>query len=319
MTTGNSSVTLAVGGDAGATLGGTLTEPLVNGVATFSNLVINAAGNYPLTATDGSDTPVTSGSFTVAVPTLVPTLASSTLPASVVGGAKVHGVFAVNIVNQTQTTQTGTLTVKIFATSDGAIDGAATMVATQTKHVNMKPGQSKIFRLNISSLPASLPNGTYTLVSEAIAPTGVINDSAPGSTVKVEAPFVQLTDTIGAVSPATLKPGKAGVIAITVTNTGNVATTGAATFNIGTSTDGQTEALTLVDQVKGLKIKNGQSKTVRIRFIIPAGQGAGTLSSFIAVTQDGRHDFGGGTDYIYDRIAAQKNTLTMMTRRKEHA
>jgi len=287
LTAGNSSVTLAVGGDAGATLGGTLTEPLVNGVATFSNLVINAAGNYTLTATDGSDTPVTSGSFTVAVPTLVPTLASSTLPAYVVGGAKVHGVFAVNVVNQTQTTQTGTLTIKVFATSDGAIDGAATMVATQTKHVKMKPGQSKIFRLNISSLPASLPNGTYTLVSQAIAPTGVINDSAPGSTVKVEAPFVQLTDTIGAVSPATLKPGKAGVIAITVTNTGNVATTGNATFNIGTSTDGQTEAATLVNQMKGLKIKNGQSKTVRIRFIIPAGQGAGTLSSFIAVTQDG--------------------------------
>ncbi len=37
----------------------------MNGVATFSNLIINAAGSYTLSASDGSDTGATSSSFVV--------------------------------------------------------------------------------------------------------------------------------------------------------------------------------------------------------------------------------------------------------------
>ena len=93
VTTDNSSVTLAIGsGSTGAgTLGGTLTVAAVNGVATFSNLSISAAGTYTLQATDTDNgtvlTPTTSGSFTITAQTAG--LQVTLLPAvAVAAGAK---------------------------------------------------------------------------------------------------------------------------------------------------------------------------------------------------------------------------------------
>ena len=60
----DSDVTLAISsGPSGAVLGGTVTVAAVNGVATFSNLSLNTAGTYTLTATDNALTPATSGSL----------------------------------------------------------------------------------------------------------------------------------------------------------------------------------------------------------------------------------------------------------------
>ena len=61
----SSSVTLMLNGGTFAGGGNTATVAAANGVATFSNLIINAVGNYTLTASDGDLTGATSGSFTV--------------------------------------------------------------------------------------------------------------------------------------------------------------------------------------------------------------------------------------------------------------
>jgi hypothetical protein len=68
----SSPVTLTLTGNpGGATLGGTLTVAAVNGVATFGDLVVSAAGaGYTLTATVSGLTPATSGTFTVAAPSV---------------------------------------------------------------------------------------------------------------------------------------------------------------------------------------------------------------------------------------------------------
>jgi hypothetical protein len=67
VTSDHSNVTMAIGpGSSGpGTLGGTLTVAAVNGVATFSNLTVSAAGGYTLEASDGVLAPATSSSFTV--------------------------------------------------------------------------------------------------------------------------------------------------------------------------------------------------------------------------------------------------------------
>ena len=73
----NSNVSIALGiGPSGAMLGGTTTVAAINGVATFSDLTIPAAGNYTLAATDGTDTPATSKTFTIRPST----------PAATIGG-----------------------------------------------------------------------------------------------------------------------------------------------------------------------------------------------------------------------------------------
>jgi uncharacterized delta-60 repeat protein len=70
LTSDNSNVSLALGiGPAGATLGGTTTVAAINGVATFSDLTLPSAGNYTLAATDGTDIPATSTTFTIKSPT----------------------------------------------------------------------------------------------------------------------------------------------------------------------------------------------------------------------------------------------------------
>jgi hypothetical protein len=63
--TSSGSVTIALGNNpSGATLGGTLTQPVVHGVATFNNLTLNQPDNgYTLVASSSGLTNVTSNSF----------------------------------------------------------------------------------------------------------------------------------------------------------------------------------------------------------------------------------------------------------------
>ena len=66
VTSDTSTVTIAVAsGPAGFTAGSTLTATAVNGVATFSNLILNTSGTYTLKATDGSLTSATSVSIAI--------------------------------------------------------------------------------------------------------------------------------------------------------------------------------------------------------------------------------------------------------------
>ncbi|MGA2501118.1 MAG: FKBP-type peptidyl-prolyl cis-trans isomerase, partial [Tepidisphaeraceae bacterium] len=68
VTNDDSSVTLAILTPLdGATLGGTLTEPIQNGIATFSDLSLGTPGTYTLSASDGSLAGATSNSFNIAV------------------------------------------------------------------------------------------------------------------------------------------------------------------------------------------------------------------------------------------------------------
>jgi hypothetical protein len=69
VTSDDSDVTLSLASGSG-TLGGTLTEQAVDGVATFSDITLSAAGDYTLEATDGSLQSATSSEFAVATPNL---------------------------------------------------------------------------------------------------------------------------------------------------------------------------------------------------------------------------------------------------------
>jgi uncharacterized repeat protein (TIGR01451 family) len=63
-----STVTLTLVGGSFAGGGTTVSAPVSSGVATFSNLVLGAAGSYTLTAADGSLTGANSNAFTIRVP-----------------------------------------------------------------------------------------------------------------------------------------------------------------------------------------------------------------------------------------------------------
>jgi hypothetical protein len=66
LTTGSSQITLALSPNAvGATLGGTTTRPSQNGIATFNNLFVTAAGTFTMTATIAGLPPAVSQPFTI--------------------------------------------------------------------------------------------------------------------------------------------------------------------------------------------------------------------------------------------------------------
>ena len=123
----NSSVTLSIASGSG-TLGGTLTVSAVNGVATFSDVTLSAAGNYTLNAVDGSLARATSASFAVAEPQLAfiqqPTdaLAGETIvPSITVAVEDSNG----NVV----TTDDSTVTLGVFTGPGGAILGGTLSVS----------------------------------------------------------------------------------------------------------------------------------------------------------------------------------------------
>jgi uncharacterized repeat protein (TIGR03803 family) len=65
QTSDDSDVTIEIETGPDSNLQGTLTEPVINGVATFSDLSLGTAGSYTLQAVDGSYTPATSNSFEI--------------------------------------------------------------------------------------------------------------------------------------------------------------------------------------------------------------------------------------------------------------
>src|SRR5262249_52891764 len=89
---GNLTITLANNpGGRGAALGGTITVPAVNGVATFSGLTLNMAGaGYTLNISGGGRPAVTTNPFAV-TPLGQPTGPSAGLPPSITGE---HVVFS---------------------------------------------------------------------------------------------------------------------------------------------------------------------------------------------------------------------------------
>lgn len=65
VSTSGGTVTIALTSAGGATLGGTLTQPISGGVATFNNLTVDKAASYTLTATSTGLASGTSNSFTI--------------------------------------------------------------------------------------------------------------------------------------------------------------------------------------------------------------------------------------------------------------
>jgi hypothetical protein len=134
----NGDVTVALGNNpAGATLGGTLTETAVNGVATFPDLTLDQiAGGYTLQFTAAGLTGVVSPSFSVA-PDPASALEVATQPPSTViaGNPFTLVVDAMNPQGLVDTSFNGPVTVD-FASPGGNPAGAALLGTTTVNAVN---------------------------------------------------------------------------------------------------------------------------------------------------------------------------------------
>ena len=128
VTSDSSTITLQLAtGPGGSKLTGTLQLPVVNGVATFTDLEISKLGDFTLAASDGSLTATTSGTITAALP---PThLVFGQQPLTVVAGQDITPlvVFVEDASGHIVTTDSSAVTVSIPA-------GATTLGGTTTVH-----------------------------------------------------------------------------------------------------------------------------------------------------------------------------------------
>jgi hypothetical protein len=130
VTTDSSNVTLSIGSGPGA-LSGTVTVAASGGVATFNNIKLDTAGNYTLTASDGSLTSATSNSFTVSA-AAASKLVYATQPSNVTAGVADSPSIVVDVEDQFGNVVTGnssTVTLAV-ASGPGALSGTVSVAAS---------------------------------------------------------------------------------------------------------------------------------------------------------------------------------------------
>jgi hypothetical protein len=148
ITSDNSTVTVAVAsGPGGAS--GTLTAHVSNGVATFSNVVLNAPGSYKLSAADGADSAAMSSTFSVAAPQLV----FKTQPSNVIAGIAIAPAVQVMIEDSN-----GNLITSDNSTVTLAVDTGPGSLAGTTS-VQASGGIATFSHISIATA------GSYTLIA----------------------------------------------------------------------------------------------------------------------------------------------------------
>lgn len=160
LTSDNSDVTLSLAGGSG-TLGGTLTVQAQGGVATFNNLSVAGNGAYLLQATDGSDTPAVSNSFTISLPKL----AFVQQPSNGTTGTAISPAISVAIEDQSGsvvTTDNSPVTLSLAS-------GTGTVVGNLT--VDAQSGIATFSNITLSQA------GTYTLLATDGADTSATSTS----------------------------------------------------------------------------------------------------------------------------------------------
>lgn len=248
-----------------------------DGTASFSTAAL-AVGDHSITAAYAGDaTYAASTSAPVGVtvtaapaqPALTVTVTRSTLPASVIAGAPAHGVVTVGVTNASASPVKGPVTIDLFASANGAIDNASVPVAHLTRTLAIQPGKTLPVPLPIKSLPATLPNGQYTLLARVTDPSSLVSDSTTGPQITVAAPFIALSETFAKLTlPASVAAGAKlhAVASVKITNTGNDTASGPTTVAIFLSTDGAIDntATPIKSLTKSLKIKPGKSVVVSV-------------------------------------------------------
>lgn len=147
----SSTVTLTLNGGTFNGGGNTATAIVSNGVATFNNLLVSAAGTYTLTATDGALSSATSSSFTVAANAK---LAITQQPTQTTAGVAIQPAVTVAVEDQGgNVVSTDTSTVTLTISHGSFANGSTTMTAAAVN------GVATFSNLVINA------TGNYTLVA----------------------------------------------------------------------------------------------------------------------------------------------------------
>jgi uncharacterized repeat protein (TIGR03803 family) len=253
-----STVTLSVASPSGATFatGSTASVAAVGGVATFSNLTLDTAGTYTLTASDTDGTtaltaPTNATQFTITYATAAK-LAFVTQPTTNVAVGANFGPVVVDIEDQYGNLVTNNASAVTLGINTGGVTGETITGTTTAAAV------AGVATFNSISMP---DNGTYTLAGTDSSLTGAVSSSfivgtgvnqagaasqvvitntptvTPGSPTTVDAALedqngnIETSDNSSTITLTINGPNGATTVPLTVTN-------GAAAFNLSLTDPG---------------------------------------------------------------------------------
>jgi hypothetical protein len=270
LETGDSTdmVTMAIGTNpAGGTLGGTTTITAAGGVATFSTLTINTAGNgYTLAASSGSLTGTTSNAFNVTTP--VATHFSVTGPSATAGAAFTITVTALDANNNTAAGYGGTVHFTssdsqaglpadyMFTPTDGGVHTFTTGVTLYTAGSKTVTATDTVTASITGSLTVTVTPAVANKLAFGQQPTNVVAGASitPVVTVKVLDAFGNLETgdnsdsvsmaigtnpaggTLSGTNPVTVSGGVASFGNLSINNVGNGYTLAASSGSLTSAT-----------------------------------------------------------------------------------
>jgi hypothetical protein len=216
---------------------------------------------------------------------ITPSVARSTLPTSAVSGLKVPGDIDLNLINTSTSKNIGTVTVSLFASTDGKVDSSSILVDT-VKH-SFTFGANQVEQLDIPVKTLTVPSGTYTIFARTTDPYGTVDTAATGPTIAVEPQTVALALSINSISPTVVEAGKEIAITLTVENSGNVASTGLASVVIALSSNGLTATEPLTTIPKRVTVQPGDRPAV-LKFLVKIPTGlTGVFDPFVTFALNG--------------------------------
>ena len=252
-----------------------LTPSLSNGVlaltpasgATFGTTAVT------VTATDlGGNTATSTFNVTVATGSTLQPVVSGKLPAvPLVAGQKISPInTTVKITNSGSSTVSGAIKVGLSLSTDSSGATQGTTVATASRNVKLKPGQSLNVPVTIKSIPASV-TGTEFILATVTDPTGNTATSSTSNAISLLPPFVDLSGSFGKLAP--FKAGHKSTITVNVTQNGNIPLNASLPIEIIASASGTVGAADNIDLgtvTPHISIKPGKKVVVTLTESVPA-------------------------------------------------
>ncbi len=238
-----------------------------------------AVGPAALTVVGGgttTPTPTPTGTSPLTV-----TAGRTTVPAGVVAGAKLKGSVTVAIDNAGGTALKGTDVVSLYAVTAGEALTAGTLLGTAKRGGTLAAGRSA--NVAVPVRPLALPAGAYTLLAVVTDPSGGTVTATAGPAVTVAPATIALTGALSA-SPAAIEAGKTLTLTLTLTNAGNVNSTGRATAAVYLSANGTALTLPATTAKVAPVVKPGKAATLRLKVKVPVDT-IGTYFPLVVFTQ----------------------------------
>ena len=207
VTSATNAVTLAIGTNpGGGTLGGTKSRAAVNGVATFNDLSINAAGSgYTLTAS-GVGTPVTSSSFNITTGGATTIAANSATTQSATAGAAVATPPSVKVTDASGNPVAGVAVTFAVTAGGGSVSGPSQttngsgIATVGSWNLGPTAGQANTLTATSPGLNGSPVTFTATAVAGSAGKLAIVTQPAAtaqsGVPLAVQ-PVIQLQDANG--------------------------------------------------------------------------------------------------------------------------